>query len=456
MNVLIEPSNEILFSLGTQKVFKEKNYRLNKFCLIENIMNGKLIFNGLTRSFIFLTNKEFAEINNKDLHNPTINFLYYAYFFVEETFDEHKFVNEMRQKNAAPIDDFFLHTIKGYTILTTTACNARCFYCYEQKVKKSTMSLETAKKIVDYMVKYSPKDEFINIRWFGGEPLFNMKVIDYICEGLTENGIYFNSYFTTNGYLFDDDVIQKAIEIWHCVSCQITIDGTENVYNKAKNYIYKDNVSPYIRVLANIESLINNGVEVGIRMNVDMYNGNDLKDLVYEIYTRFGNHPNLSLYCYPIFENEFYSRTEDERKKVFDKIEEIEKVMEDCNYFTGDGLASSYRVGHCMVDNSESVILSPNGEIGLCEHCVDHDFIGHINEPEKIDMDIVYSWREYEKDLDICDDCANYPTCVRAKKCEEQSRCNEHYKNWYLRKLRQGMRVTYYNILNQRNNNIIN
>ena len=316
------------------------------------------------------------------------------------------------------------------------------------------MTIETANEIVEYITKYSPKNEYINLRWFGGEPLFNMKVIDTICEGLTDNNIYFNSYFTTNGYLFDDDIIKKAIEKWHCVNCQITIDGTQKIYNKTKNYIYKDVKNPYRRVLANIESLLMNNVEVGIRMNVDMHNADDLKDLVYEIYTIFGNHPKLDLYCYPIFENEFYSRTEEERKNVFDKIDEIEEVMNDCNYFTGNGLSPRYRVGHCMVDNSESVIISPNGDIGLCEHCVDYDFIGHIKEPEKINMDIVYSWRVYEEDLDICKDCAYYPSCVRASKCEEQSRCNEYYKNWHIKKLRQGMRMTYFNILNQRNNNV--
>ena len=130
--------------------------------------------------------------------------------------------------------------------------------------------------------------------------------------------------------------------------------------------------------------------------------------------------------------------------------------MDDCNYFDGDGLSPMYRVNHCMVDNSQAVTILPNGNIGLCEHFIDSDYIGHIDEPDKIDMDIVYSWREYEDDLQICDDCANYPTCKRARKCEEQSRCNEEYKNWCLRKLRRGMRSTYYNILNQRNNNIKN
>ena len=450
MNVLIEPTNEILVALGKQPIFKDKTYRLNKFCLIEDIMNGKLIFNGLTRCFIFITNKEFSKIYDKEYYSDYIRFLYNAYFLVEESFDEHQFVRDIRSKNKPPIDDYFLKTISEYTILTTTSCNARCFYCYEQKVKKSTMNIDTAKKIVQYITNHSPKDSEIELRWFGGEPLFNMKVIDTICKGLQENEVNYHSFFTTNGFLFDKDVIQKAIELWHITSCQITIDGTEDVYNKAKNYIYKKEKSPYKRVLNNIEILINNNISVGIRMNVDLYNADDLKDLVFELYERFGNHRFLGLYCYPIFENEFFSRTDEERKKVFEKIEELENVMDDCGYFYGTSLHPFYHLNHCMVDNSKAVVLSPNGDIGLCEHFVDSDFMGHIDDPDNLNMDIVNSWRIYEKDLSICADCPIFPTCVRVSKCEEQSRCYEEYKDWQIRKLKQGIRMTYYNIMNQR------
>ena len=452
----MNPSQEILVALGKQPRFKDKTYRLNKFCLIENLMNGKLIFNGLTRSFIFMTNKEFENIYDKNAFNDDINYLYYCYFLVEENFDEHQAIRNIRANNQIPIDDFYLKHIREYTILTTTACNARCFYCYEQKVKKTTMNIETAQKIVDYITKYSPSDEEIELRWFGGEPLFNMKVIDTICQGLKDNNIQFHSHFTTNGYLFDEDVINKAIELWNIRACQITIDGTENVYNKAKNYVYKDIKSPYKRVINNISTLINKGVNVGIRMNCDMYNYEDLKDLIVELYNRFGNHPYLHLYCYPLFENEFYSRSDEDRKQVFEKMKEVEEVMTECNYFYGDSLSSFIRLNHCMVDNGKAVTISPDGNIGLCEHYVDSDFMGHIDEPEKLDKEVLNSWRIYEKDLEICSDCANFPNCVRASKCEEQSRCNPEYKEWCLRKLRMGMKKTYYNIMKQRNNNIIN
>ena len=247
-------------------------------------------------------------------------------------------------------------------------------------------------------------------------------------------------------------MIQKAIEIWHINACQITIDGTEHVYNKAKNYIYKDVKSPYQRVIDNISTLLFNGVSVGVRMNVDSYNADDLKDLVYELYSIFGNNPNLYLYCYPIFENEFFSRTSEERHNVFEKVKEIEKVMDDCDYFTGSGLSYFYRTNHCMVDDGRSITISPDGNIGLCEHYVDSDFMGTIDEGNNFNLDVIKSWRVYEKDLPICSDCPLYPSCIRTSKCEEQSKCYEEYKEWLIRKQIQGMRLTYYEIMRQNNN----
>ena len=41
--------------------------------------------------------------------------------------------------------------ITQYTILTTTDCNARCFYCYERGCARVTMDSETADKVADYI-----------------------------------------------------------------------------------------------------------------------------------------------------------------------------------------------------------------------------------------------------------------------------------------------------------------
>lgn len=71
----------------------------------------------------------------------------------------------------------------------------------------------------------------MRLAWFGGEPLYNAQVIDLICNDLVERGIGYESSMISNGFLFDEKLIKRAAELWRLRQIQITLDGTEGVYN---------------------------------------------------------------------------------------------------------------------------------------------------------------------------------------------------------------------------------
>ncbi len=164
--------------------------------------------------------------------------------------------------------------ITDYTIFTTTDCNARCFYCFEKNAARIPMSPGSAEKTAGFIAGHCGGNE-VSISWFGGEPLYNMEAIDIICRGLRERGIPFNSKIVSNGYLFDREIIGRAKVDWELRSVQITLDGTEDVYNKAKAYIYKG-VNAFRRVIGNIHLLLDAGIAVDIRLNIDTYNADNL------------------------------------------------------------------------------------------------------------------------------------------------------------------------------------
>ena len=64
MNILMMPNEKILATIGIQPVLANKDYRFTKYCLVTNVNNGKVIFNGLTRSCVFITDEELAEVSN--------------------------------------------------------------------------------------------------------------------------------------------------------------------------------------------------------------------------------------------------------------------------------------------------------------------------------------------------------------------------------------------------------
>lgn len=449
MEILMYPSLEVMANLGEQPVFANKDYRFMKHCLMVDVDDGKLIFNGLTRTLIYLNNAEISEIGNINKYD----YLYKYYFLVPEDFDEFGIVEEIRSHLRVPVDDLYLDHPQSFTILSTTKCNARCFYCYELGSKhKHHMTEETAEKVGKYITDVADRNKRINLHWFGGEPLYNAKVIDIITNKLREEGQGFTTTFTTNGYLFDKEMVIKAKKMWNTVEAQITIDGTEAIYNKVKNYVYKDPLSPYKKVLNNIAILLNNGITVTIRLNLDFHNADNLKLLVEELHKRYGNHQNLSIYSWPIFEDETNVKTEEEHAAIFQKMLELENTMKQCGYFTGIFPSDRLVYNQCMADSGDSVIISVDGDIGTCEHFIDDHFWGHIDNPSIKNFDMLNIWREYESPLNICEDCPIYPSCIRPTHCVEMSKCDEYYKDWRIRRHVDGLIKMYENYRRRTNN----
>ena len=441
MNVIQQPNTEITLLLGKHRYFKDKKYRLNKFCIIDELEDGTmLIFNSMTRAMVSIGEHE------KDLMyvsgNDRFNFLFDNYFIVEEDYDEEAEVDRIRFTWAPVIDDRYIEERYSFLIVTTTGCNARCFYCYERHMSKVPMTLKTAEDVVAYILrKAKDPNRSITLDWFGGEPLFNMKVIDYIVQRLIDEGRNLNSSMISNGYLFDEKVVEKASNLWRLGHVQITLDGTEEIYNKAKDYIYKnqDEVSPYKKVMHNIGLLLEKNINVTVRMNVDMYNAEDLKTLIRELGSKFKDYKQFGVYAWPIFEDEEFKRNEEERQNVFEKIWELEDVMSEYGWARSGNLNPEIRSHHCMIDGQYNVIIGTQGDLGLCEHYVDSDWFGSIYH-DKIDWDVVKSYREYHPKIDACHTCPRYPSCLRPLKCKDMRECTPQFREFEIRHDKASMR----------------
>ena len=74
MEVLIAPNENVLANIGEQSVFADKDYRFMKYCIMLDVEEGKLIFNGLTRTLVLLYREELNDklslIHYKVKSNP--------------------------------------------------------------------------------------------------------------------------------------------------------------------------------------------------------------------------------------------------------------------------------------------------------------------------------------------------------------------------------------------------
>ena len=429
MQVIIPTTSLVEQIVGRQKRTDGQRYRLMTYVVQQPIDDGVLLYNTLTCSLVLLTPDEAADITAQQK-------LIDRWFLVPQEHDDQKLCRQVRQM--ATLLKPTAKAITGYTILTTTGCNARCFYCYEKGTKPVTMTAETADKVVRHIVKHRG-DGKVSLKWFGGEPLVNARVIDQICTELCEQGVPFRSKMISSGYLFDADMVQRAKDLWQLRSVQITLDGTEQTYNRVKAYVHQG-VNAFERVLQNIAMLTAAGIRVFIRLNVDKHNIGEMNELVELLHQRFGTNEHLSIYSHELFGE----RTPEDEVEIFAQQTQLAQQIAACGYKNHKrGLQKDIKLNHCMADNDGGVVIAPDGHLGKCEHYTDREFFGHIGSEER-DETVIRKFKERPADIDACATCFYYPQCIRLTMCEpEPTICTPGRQQYHLSEMRDTMKYEY-------------
>lgn len=433
---IISDANESVLLILKKFIKMDRCTRWSHYIVQLNVDDGVLVFNTLTRELIHLTFDEFENY-------ITLDYLKEHWFVVQENTNEKEYADLVRLvfTTRKKTDK----EIAGYTIFPTTDCNARCFYCFELGRSRTPMSVETANKVVKYIKEHSRNTKII-ITWFGGEPLFNLDAIETICSGLSACGIVFSSKMVSNGYLFNDEVVHRAAGKWNLRSVQITLDGTEKIYNKTKAYIYRD-VNPYDIVMSNISKLLDAGIAVTIRLNMDLYNADDLLNLVNELGQRFSGKSNLSVYAHHLFDSNVSMaelHTDDEWEKRDVAMERLTNCIRCNGLASSAGITRNIKINYCKADSGNAVTILPDGSIGLCEHYSESEFIGNIDSCA-FDVKMIESWNQKLPEVAECFDCFYYLDCVRLKKCPSQGACYRQFRQERLRDIQQRMLCTYEN-----------
>jgi len=328
-----------------------------------------------------------------------------------------------------------------FTILTTTDCNARCFYCYEMGIPRFVMTEETARDVGEYIAK-ACGGKTVKLSWFGGEPLFNRPAIDVICDTLRGHGVEYSSILTSNAYYLDAETARKAAQDWHIRHAQITVDGTETVYNRTKAYIDRGEESPYQRVLENIGHALNAGIEVAIRLNMDSANADDLMALADELAERFHGRNNLFAHVIMLRAVAGPVHQFDSEQEAFARKKALEEKLDGYGLLKQERFKQDFRVNQCMADNDACEVVLPDGRIQKCEHFNEAEVIGSIHSDVR-DEEKRRAWKETMR-FPECADCALYPKCVSLRRCEWwRDGCSAVRKSEQLEKLKKSVITAY-------------
>lgn len=232
MKTIVHPKPVIEQLWKKQEVCDRLPLRIMDYVLKVEYDGDVLLYNTVTGQLIALDEEEIKVMEKKSIkYSPILESLVNCHYLVSEDYDEHQMVLNLRLVLQKMNTVAKTKAITHYTILPTTACNARCYYCFERGTIPQTMSEQTANEVVEFIKNHCGGNK-VQIRWFGGEPTIATHRIDQICAGLKEAGIQFSSRITSNGYLLNKDLVPKAKRDWNLEFAMISVDGTEQRYNQ--------------------------------------------------------------------------------------------------------------------------------------------------------------------------------------------------------------------------------
>ena len=448
MKTVREPIKEVMALLSPQEISEGSVYRKNTFCLLQEIDGDFVAYNSLTGEIVVLSDSEKTLLESENItFCREAEELVKRWFLVPEEHNDLQLCDEVRSflKMFERFD-----AITNYTIFTTTDCNARCFYCFELGRPRVPMSEETANGVADFIIK-SHGTKPVNLSWFGGEPLYNLGAIDIITSKLANAGVEYKSAVVSNAYLFDDEIVARAKEKWHVTRVQVTLDGTEEIYNRTKAFINNEGKNAFKIVTDNIERLAKNGIRVSIRMNMGFHNRADLFELVEWLAERYKGCENVTAYPHLLFESEHASPLDKDTQLVLAKdIVALKKLISSKGLGRKNGISKKLCTIQCMADADDSVTITPTGRLGKCEHFSEDEFVGDIKDGVT-DTAKVAEFKVIANSHKLCDGCAAYPQCVIVKKCPDSgvNHCNIANRYIKMEDIRQRLVNTYMHFKNK-------
>lgn len=258
-------------------------------------------------------------------------------------------------------------------ILPTELCNFRCKYCYED-FSIGRMKRETIIGIKTLLKKRCIDLNYLNISWFGGEPLAAKDIVLEISEYASilnreYSQLNYKSNMTTNGYFLDIDTATTLSEVG-VKHYQISLDGPRNIHNK--NRIRADGKGTYDQIWNNLIKIRDSSIPVSIMLRihftVDTYK--QLDPLLEDIKNEFLYDSRFSVFFKAI---EHMGGPNDASINVFSSHKQKQNVIQmlkaklhkDTNVVTSKlNIQSTPDV--CYAARPNSLVIRANGDIGKC------------------------------------------------------------------------------------------
>ncbi len=169
------------------------------------------------------------------------------------------------------------------TILTTYDCNFRCIYCFEQNTRQRiAMNIVTADKVMAWLKKKTAllKVKELYLIFYGGEPLLNKSIVEYIAHEMKmwcrSNNLNFKFMLQTNGYLLNRELIADYLELG-LSQVRISLDGVARIHDRNRPFF--DGGKTFDKIMKNILDCLDL-VKIGISTSYDKGDVSHIEELL--------------------------------------------------------------------------------------------------------------------------------------------------------------------------------
>lgn len=147
--------------------------------------------------------------------------------------------------------------VKALCLLVAHTCDLNCSYCFASQGKfhgkEGIMTLETAKRAIDFLVENSGNRRNLEVDFFGGEPLLNFELcketVAYARSIEEAHHKNFRFTLTTNGVKLNDEVMEWANK--ECYNVVLSLDGRKEVHDRFR--VDRAGRGSYDRIVPNFQ-----------------------------------------------------------------------------------------------------------------------------------------------------------------------------------------------------------
>jgi len=210
------------------------------------------------------------------------------------------------------------------SLCLTHDCNLHCVYCYQQHDSGRKMSLETAKRCIDWIFDNVPqKLDAVEIQFIGGEPLLEFEMIKEIIRYTDNKKPRYKYIFfaTTNGTVLNAEMKQWLLEHKRHFYLGLSLDGAKDTHDHNRSNSFD---------LIDIDFFRNTWPDQGVKMTLTEYSLSHLaRDIKYIHSLGFSDIRGVNL-----FEGNFNWDNEEYIKTLIPQLQELVEYYVENEYLS--------------------------------------------------------------------------------------------------------------------------